>query len=443
MDFSNREIATGILIVLGVVLLLVLPKTRPAFLKGVANVAKAAFQWKLLLLFGLYFAYAIMLVAFANTQGWWDASLLSVTILTILVTGFPIFMSANNFKTGSELVRKVVLEVIGVSALLIAYLNLGSLPIWGELILQLALFPLVVLAAFASATAGGKKVARFFEIVLGLIGIGLLITTTAIVIHEAKTLDWIQEFKAFTISVWLPLALIPFVYVVALLMQIEMGLVRLKLHNNHERPPLRTRWAFVVGLRGSLRYASRFSGTWITGMSAQRNFRGGLRFMRTYREAVKARVAEQRSKDRLLRERSGQRGLDEHGLWLDRREFHETREILDDMWYTQAAIFRNGKKYLNEPFLISSFRLKDLPKEHGIETVLSKNARSWYAWRKTTGGYYFAVGGTKDVDAKWRYDGPKRPTDFPRDGLAGWVNTSLDEKSLEWGTLKDQPIPLV
>lgn len=443
MDFSNREIATGILIVVGVILLVAFPKTRPAFLKGVADVAKAAFQWKLLILFGLYFAYAIMLVVLAKTWGWWDTSLLSVTILTILVTGFPIFMSANNYKTGSELVRKVVLEVVGVSALLITYLNLGELPIWGELILQLVLIPLIALAAFATRAGQEQKVARCFKIVLTLVGIGLLISTTVIVITEATKLDWIYELKAFAVSVWLPVALIPFVYIVALMMQIELGLMRLRLHNNQEHPPLRVRFALILGFLGSLRYASRFSGLWITEMSAQRTFRDGLKFMRTYREAVKARVAEQRDRDRLLRKRSGQHGVDAQGFWLDRREFYETRETLEGIWYTQAAIFRNGKKYVNEPFLISSFHLQKLPKEHGIEIVLAKNTRSWYAWRKTPGGYYFAAGGTKDVDAKWLYDGAERPSDFPRSGLPGWVNTTADKKSPEWATLKDQPIPPV
>jgi hypothetical protein len=443
MEFSNREIATGIIIALGIVLLLAFPKTRPAFVKGIADVLKALFQWKLALLIGLYFFYAAALVALASTYGWWDSSVLSVTILTVFVTGFPLFMNANNYKTGSELVRKVLLEVIGVSALMITYLNLGEFSIAGEVILQLILIPVVVLAAFASRAPGGKIVERFFEIVLVLIAITVLISTTVTVVSEPKTFDWLYEVKSFAVSIWLPIALIPFVYVAALLMQVESALVRLRLHNDREHLPLRVRLALVIGFRGSLRYAKRFSGLWITDMSSQRTFRGGLKFMRTYREAVRARVAEQRTHDRQLRERIGQRGIDEDGLWLDRREFHETREILDDIWFTQAAIFRNKGKYVDEPFLISSFHLKKLPQDHGIEIVLAKNALSWYAWRMTPGGYYFAAGGTKDVDAHWQYDGPKPPDGFPHDGVLGWVNTTRDAKSREWETRIDQPIPLV
>jgi len=443
MDFSNREIATGILIAVGLILLVALPKTRPAFFKGLVDVLKALFQWKLLLLIGLYFAYAITVVALASTQGWWDASLLSVTILTILVTGLPIFMSANNYKTGSELIRKVVLEVVGITALMITYLNLGEFPIWGELILQLILIPLVVLVAFASRTPEGKKVARFFELVLGLISVGLLISTTVTVMSEARTFDWLHELKSFAISVWLPIALIPFVYVAALLMQIELGLMRLRLHNGQNHPPFRVRLALILGFRGSLRYAARFSGLWITEMSTKRNFRGALAFMRTYREAVEARVAEQRDRDRRLRERTGQHDVDEQGLWLDRREFYETREILEDIWYTQAAIARRTGKFVNEPFLISSFHLRKLPKDHGIEIVLAKNARAWYAWRATPGGYYFGTGGTEYLDARWHYSEAQKPTGFPVSTNDGWVNSTQNDESIEWRTQIDDPIPKV
>ncbi|RZS59499.1 hypothetical protein EV141_0726 [Microcella putealis] len=443
MEFSNREIAAGLLIALGVILLVALPKTRPAFLKGLVHVSKALFQWKLLLLFVLYFAYAVAIVAFAGTFGWWDTSLLSVTILAVLVTGLPIFMNAHNYKTGSDLIGKVVREVVGITALMITYLNLGEFPIWGELILQLLLMPIVALIAFTSHMPEARKFARFFEIVLGLIAIGLLISTTVTLMSDTRTFDWLYELRAFAVSVWLPIALIPFVYVAALLMQIELGLVRLRMHNKQLPPPIRVRLALILGLRGSLRNASRFSGLWITEMAAQRTFKGGLAFMKRYREAVKTRVAEQRARDRQLRERTGQRGFDDAGMWLDRREFYETRELLDDMWCTQTAVFRNRKQYVNEPFLLSSFHLKKLPKDHGVRIMLAKNNHAWYAWRETAGGYYFGSGGSKDVDAKWRYDGAEPPSGFPRPGLRGWVDLAVSEKSQEWATTRDQPIRTV
>lgn len=443
MEFSNREIATGILIALGLILVVVFPKTRRAFLKGIVDVLKALFQWKLLLLFALYFLYAIALVVVAKTQDWWDTSLLSVTTLTVVVTGIPVFMNANNYTTGSELVRKVVFEVVGLSALLVTYLNLGEFPIWGELILQVVLFFLVALVTIAPRNSETRVGVRLLEIVLSLVVIGLLISTTVTVLSGTKSFDWLQELKAFTLSVWLPITLIPFVYVAALFMSTEQALVRLKIHNNRHHPALRVRWALILGFRGSLRYANSFNGLWIVDMASQQTFRSGLSFMGKYRKAVQVRAAEQRTRDRLFRELTGQRGVDDQGLWLDRREFYETRKVLETAWFTQAAIFRNGGKYLNETFLLSSFHLDKLPKDHGFEIALAKSARSWYAWRKTAGGYYFGTGGTKDVDARWQYNGTEPPTDFPRNNASGWVNSTQDDENIEWSTDKDQPFPPV
>jgi len=440
MEFSNREIATGILIVLGLTFLLALPETRRTLHKGIIDVLKALVQWKFLLLIALYFLYAIGLVAVAKSQSWWDTSLLSVTILTIVVTGFPLFLNANDYKTGSELVRKVVFEVAGLSALMITYLDLGEFPIWGELILQLVVSFLVIFIAMTPRIPGGKRAAQFFEVLLGVLALGLVISTAVTLFTEPKSFDWLHELKAFALSIWLPIALIPFLYFLAILMQIESSLVRLKMHNDRKNP-LRIRLALVIGFRGSLRYAKRFSGHWITDMSAQRTFRGGLALMRRHREAVRTRVTEQRARDRRLVERAGRRGVDEHGLWLDRREFYETRGVLDDIWFTQTAIFQNGRKYVDEPFLFSSFHLKELPKDHGIKIVLAKNAHAWYGWRRTPGGYYFATGGTKDVDARWQYDGSELPTGFPH-SAGGWVNSTQNEKAAEWSTQVDRPVPI-
>jgi len=443
MEFSNREIATGILIVLGLILLVAISKDRRSIGESMVGVLKALSAWKLLVPLALYILYALAVVVIANTLGWWDGSLLSTTILTILATALPLFINVNDYATGTQLVKKVVIEVVGISAILITYLNLGEFPILGEVLLQAVLLVVVLLASWTPRKPEETIVVQTFKVILTLIVITLLITTTTTVVNNVGGIDWLHESKAFALSIWLPVALIPFLYVTALTAAIEMAIVRLRLHNDRKSPPLRVRLALIFGFHSRLLYAKRFSGLWITEMSAQRTFHDGRAFMRKYRSAVQARVAEQRARDRQIKERTGQRGVDEQGLWLDRREFYETRNVLENIWFMQAAIFRNQGKYTNESFLISSFDVKNLPKEHGIEIDLAKNARSWFAWRKTAGGYYFAVGGSKDVDAHWQYDGSEKPIGISYPSSNGWVNITTDEKHLEWRTHIDQPISLV
>lgn len=444
MDFSNREIATGILITLGAVLLITFSKDRRCILQSLKDLLKILFAWEVLLPIGLYFAYAAAILLAAWSLGWWDHSLLSVTILAVVVTGLPIFMNAYKYTDGVELTRKVVLEVAGLSALMVTYLNLGEFPIWGELILQAVISFIVLITVMAPRVQNGKRVGRVFEVLLGIIGIALLVSTTSTVLRTYDSVDWLHEVQSFAVSVWLPIALVPFLYVTALAMATESTLNVLRVHRRSSTPSLSVRLALVVGFRGSLRYAKRFSGTWITEMAEQRSFKTGLAVMRDYRTAVRVRVAEQRDRNRRLKQFKGARGFDNQGLWLDRREFYETRAILEDVWFTQAAIARNQKKFVNEPFLLSSVYLRKLPKDHGIQIVLAKNARSWYAWRKTAGDFYFATGGsTKDVNAHWQYSGTKPPDNFPHRSARGWVNSTSSEKDVEWSTDVDLPVPQV
>lgn len=218
----------------------------------------------------------------------------------------------------------------------------------------------------------------------------------------------------------------------------------LRVHHRNGAPWLPVRLALVVGFRGSLRNAKRFSGTWITVMAEQRCFKTGLAVMRNYRTAVRTRVAEQQNRSRRLKHFKGARGFDDQGLWLDRRQFYETRAILEDVWFTQATIGRHQKKYVNEPFLLSSRALRKLPRDHGIEVILAKDARSWFAWRKTPGDFYFATGGsTRDPDAHWQYSGAQPPDGFPHRSARGWVNSTSAEKAGEWSTDVDLPVPHV
>jgi hypothetical protein len=253
-------------------------------------------------------------------------------------------MHVNSYATGSQLVKKVVIEVAGISAILITYLNLGEFPILGEIVLQAVLVVVVLLSAWTPRKPEEAIVTQTFKVILSLIVITLLITTTVTVVSNTSRIDWLHESKAFALSVWLPIALIPFVYVTALTAAIEMAIMRLRLHNDRKSPPLRVRLALVVGFHSRLLYAKRFSGLWITEMSEQRTFSDGRASMRKYRGAVQARVAEQRAHDLQIKKRTGQRGSDEQGLWLDRREFYETRNALENIWFMQATIFRNQRK---------------------------------------------------------------------------------------------------
>src|SRR5699024_5321441 len=276
---------------------------------------------------------------------------------------------------------------------------------------------------------------KLFEGLTGLIGIGLIAYVTIRVATRFNELDWEHEATTFALSVWLPVSLIPFIYVFGLIASCEATLVRAKFHNGREALPFAARLAFVLGVRGSLRYATYFTGRWLPELAKQKSFRDASRTMREYRRSVRNNARQNHERRRRLRKQAGSTGVDENGLWLDRREFHETKEALDGLFYAQMGLYRHhGGRYWTDPivvFPVGGFR--NLPEDHGVDFRVRDDGQAWAAWRHTVGAFCLGVGGTQDLEAHWRYAGTESPSNYPGPAGLGWVDVTEDsEASPEW-----------
>lgn len=134
--------------------------------------------------------------------------------------------------------------------------------------------------------------------------------------------------------------------------------------------------------------------------------------------------------------------MDACGHWLDRREFHETKEVLTTLSFNQTGWYRNHiKRYQGEAArVVPSVTRRGLSEDHGIQLRVRSDGQAWFAWRCTPGGYHFGVGGTVGGDAHWQYDGQQPPTCYPGKSHRGWRDTLLEDRSPEW-TYNDGPIP--
>ncbi|MGC0142771.1 hypothetical protein, partial [Pseudactinotalea sp. Z1732] len=233
------------------------------------------------------------------------------------------------------------------------------------------------------------------------------------------------------------------IYLFGLIASCEAALVRGKFHNDREALPLPARLAFLLGVRGSLRYATSFTGRWLPELAKQRSFRDATRTMREYRQSVRSNARQNRQRRRRLRKQAGRSGVDENGLWLDRREFYETKEALEGLFYTQMGLYRHrGSRYWTDPIVIFPLGgFKNLPEDHGIDFSVRDDGLAWVAWRHTVGAFYLGVGGTQYLEAHWRYAGTKPPSNYPGPALPGWADVSEgSEASPEWHA-DDAPIP--
>jgi hypothetical protein len=236
------------------------------------------------------------------------------------------------------------------------------------------------------------------------------------------------------LSIWLPVLLMPFVYVLAFLMHCEMILVRLPFFNDKKKPKLRVRWALLAGLRFSTRLASSFNGIWLGQIAQASGFRDGRRVMREFRASLRAEEEAEQQHLKRLRDLADAEGTDEQGLRLDRREFAETKNLLTDLFYMQMGWHRNRLGRYKEDMLdiLGDVTRKGLPADHGTELRVRKDGQAWMAWRRTPSGWYFAIGGTKDLNAQWQYDGNRPPSTFPSPKNQNWRNATVGHSSDEW-----------
>ncbi|MCL3776781.1 hypothetical protein H6X67_01280 [Actinomyces sp. AC-20-1] len=390
-----------------------------------------------------YLVFVAAVVVLAHSVGAWSGELLKDTLIGVFVVGFPILFNSAKFGDGLGVVKHVVKEVLGVTALLVVYLNLVLFPLWGELVLQVVLLFFVMFSVVGKRDPGTAAVGSFFDVLMALIGIGLTAHVAIQVASGFNEFDWEREATAFALSVWLPVSLIPFIYVLGLIASCEATLVRAKFLNGRQVLPLAVRLAFLLGVLGSLRYATCFAGRWLPELAKQKSFRDASRIMREYRRSVRHRARQNRERRRRLRKQAGAIGVDENGRWLDRREFHETKEALDGIFYTQMGLYRHrGGRYWTDPIVVlpvSGFR--NLPQDHGVDFCVRDDGQAWAAWRHTVGGFCLGVGGTQDLEERWRYAGTESPSSYPGSASLGWVDVSADSgASPEWHA-DDAPIP--
>ncbi len=443
MELTSRELATGIVVVTLVLLSFLLTKDRKGLLRSLLDVVKACAELKVWTVVLSYLVFVAAVVVLAHSVGAWSGELLKDTLIGVFVVGFPILFNSAKFGDGLGVVKHVVKEVLGVTALLVVYLNLVLFPLWGELVLQVVLLFFVMFSVVGKRDPGTAAVGSFFDVLMALIGIGLTAHVAIQVASGFNEFDWEREATAFALSVWLPVSLIPFIYVLGLIASCEATLVRAKFLNGRQVLPLAVRLAFLLGVLGSLRYATCFAGRWLPELAKQKSFRDASRIMREYRRSVRHRARQNRERRRRLRKQAGAIGVDENGRWLDRREFHETKEALDGIFYTQMGLYRHrGGRYWTDPIVVlpvSGFR--NLPQDHGVDFCVRDDGQAWAAWRHTVGGFCLGVGGTQDLEERWRYAGTESPSSYPGSASLGWVDVSADSgASPEWHA-DDAPIP--
>jgi len=248
--------------------------------------AKLLFGKHILPILLTYLAYAAAIIVLASWLRVWTMDLVKDTVLVVLFVGLPLLFNAASAKSGVSLVRKTFAETLSVSVLVLFYINLVSLPILAELILQLGVVFISMIAAFGATKGEYRVVTKLANGIISLIGLGLLVYTTVNLIASWSEQDLNLILRTLLLSMWFPFALLPLIYIVSFYAQTQLVFVMLPFFNDRKPLPLRVRIAIFLGFRGSTRYAASFIGEWRSRVGKLRGFRETIRLMSEYRASV-------------------------------------------------------------------------------------------------------------------------------------------------------------
>lgn len=430
---NNRELATFILLGAG---LLVLVRSRDGR-QSLASIGKQLCVSKLTPLFGVYVAIVAGALWCAHSLGLWTSQLVGATILWFLFVGFAWFINLGGAGTDPDFFKRRLFEVLGLAAFFEFFLNAQALPLAAEIVLQLVLLLFVGVDVVASRNPEQQAVAKLASAVIITITSGLLIYTIVRLATDWSSIDKEALANELLMPIWLTLAVIPYLYVVAFYMGYELLFTMLAFVNGRKPPTLRARLGIVLGLRGALVDVDQFRGLPAREAAQSRSIRGAIHAVRRFKQERAADAAARAVARQTLVDNAGRQGVYENGLVLDRREFAETKKALDWLATCHMGWYRNEDRpdeYRADllDVLIGSHQL-DLPSDAPIVTRVRKDKQAWYAYRKTPSGHIFGIGASGPPPSQWHYDGPMPPSGYPAKGSVGWTDVMSPIRP-EWRT---------
>lgn len=363
-----------------------------------------------------------------HLAGAWNRDLLKDTIAWFLVYGFATVFAATRAAKEDHYFRRTLLSALSLSALMQFLLNLHTFHFAVEIVLQPLVTFLFAMRAVAALEPRTVVVKKLMDWLLAIVGLWVIVATARGLWDSWQGIDPRQTGLAFAFSIWLPLAMLPFVYVLALTMTYGTTFRLTSFMNDGRRPPLSVRAAIVFGLHGNLRAVNDLPQhhAQYPAISRSHGFSEALQSVREYQWAREHRQREEQIKAARLNWYAGDKGRRADGTLLDQREFEETKDALRWIQTCHAGHYNNRGRYRKDLMdLLGDFTRHGLPPNHGITMQVRKDGQSWYAWRRTASGYVLGIGAKKGQENERLYEGWEPPNGYPGQDRS-WGDTPFD-----------------
>lgn len=218
--FNNREIATG----LWLIVLIVFAASKKAVRSSFADVLKALFTPKIIIPLILSFIPSLLIIWLLAYLNLWDLSVLKETIYWVIGTGIIMFGKFGDVKDLKSLYTQTAKETLALVIVLEFIIWLYVFPLWAELLFVPFVTFIVLLATVAKyiKTDGielTRKVLNGTQVFIGLVILLLAFIGFA---RSPETLFTFQNLELFLLPTVLSLTYVPSVYFIALYSKYEL-----------------------------------------------------------------------------------------------------------------------------------------------------------------------------------------------------------------------------
>jgi hypothetical protein len=211
MTLSNRDIAS--LIWLAVMAALVLSRQGG---RGAIGGILRALLGTLVVLVAVYWVYLTLVVVVAWNLGFWNPDLTKDTVVWVLVPGLTLLFSFVRASKERGFYIRTLPRVVGLTALVEFYVNLGSFPLLVELVLVPVAAFLALMSTFAALKPEYAIVKRWVDRLMAVVGLAVLVGSGLYLASAGDRLDKKELALEFGTPVWLTAASLPFVFVFSL-----------------------------------------------------------------------------------------------------------------------------------------------------------------------------------------------------------------------------------
>jgi hypothetical protein len=373
----------------------------------------------LLVLVLVFWAFLALVVGVAWKNGFWSPDFAKDTVLWALIPGLILIFSFVRAGEERGFYVRALKRVVGLTAIVESYVNLGSFPLLVELVLVPVAVFLVVMSGFAGLSAEHAIVKRWADRLLGVIGLALLVGAAGYLASAWDSLDKTKLALQFMVPVSLTAVSLPFVFVFSLYANYQSHFARFDwMKKGDARARRRAKLALLLsyGLRNH--ELAAFSGRAISDLGNANSWREARRVVMYRRAEARLEEAEKELAAARLLRYEGVTGEDWDGRPYDEREFAKTKETLQFIAGVQRNRAEEGRYRADLREILKGTFPREMPESEFVITV-SPDRSGWAAWRRTIGGWYLGIGAAGPSHEQWTYVGPKQPQELPTE-QGGW-----------------------